>query len=405
MPILLEISKNNIQVHVYKSQSRTVGLAYVRNNSSIAHVPKLCVVNDTGALSMFPTPGAKTSSSKSDSGTVGSVIEDYFTQDMLPQKVLLPTDVFQDSIELSNGAYEPTFYYTGDFKTSLGSNRSTINVMNPNPEPLIRGGSKKSIKMVAKLDNIGADKPNNDIVMVGFRVCCYHPDKYGSPEADGKVMIKLFNRKEKLKNNRKYYEIGLCEAEILYLNLVKKNELEVEFITKDPTHYPITIYGVDVFGRRKDQLKLTEKATLLYNMCEQEKSSIPEEAVTEVVQELMQSETTPVLVNWKEKFDSTEKLLETIKNKEIKDQNRLLFYLSEAATPTIEHMTEKQIENDLLYNLNPLIGEYICKVEEKNSKTATSSKLILESLIRLLKECLAKLKQERDQPSISITKR
>jgi len=56
IPVLLEISQKSIQIHVYKNQTRTVGLAYVQNASSVMHTPKLLVANDTGAVSVFPTP-------------------------------------------------------------------------------------------------------------------------------------------------------------------------------------------------------------------------------------------------------------------------------------------------------------------------------------------------------------
>ena len=204
---------------------------------------------------------------------------------------------------------------------------------------------------------------------------------------------------------RKNYEIGFCEAEILYLNFVCKNELTVEFTTKDPTSYPIFIYGVDIFARRKDDLKLNDKYNTLYSLCEQEQSSMTEDAINDVIQELLQSDNIPALVNWKEKFESTEKLLNKVDDKTDRDQKRLLFYLSEAAAPTIEHMTEKQIENELFYHINPLIGEYICKVEDKDSKSTTYSKLVLESLTRLLKQCLEKLNSSGEKPRISITKR
>ena len=42
--------------------------------------------------------------------------------------------------------------------------------------------------------------------------------------------------------------------------MVLKNELVVEFITDDANDYPINIYGVDIFGRRKDTINFSQKA-------------------------------------------------------------------------------------------------------------------------------------------------
>mmetsp|Transcript_41894 Transcript_41894/g.48468 ORF Transcript_41894/g.48468 Transcript_41894/m.48468 type:complete len:133 (-) Transcript_41894:18-416(-) len=129
-------------------------------------------------------------------------------------------DVFENALELTTSEFDSIFHYTGEFKTLLNSSRSTVNVMGLNREPIIRGGAKKTIKMVAKLDNLGPDKPNNDVVMVGIRVCVYNAEKFGSADAEEKLSLKLFNRTINLKPNQKTYEIGFCDAEMLYLHLV-----------------------------------------------------------------------------------------------------------------------------------------------------------------------------------------
>jgi hypothetical protein len=54
-------------------------------------------------------------------------------------------------------------------------------------------------------------------------------------------------------------------------------------------------------------------------------------------------------------------------------------------------MNDKDIENDLLYYIQPLIGEYICKIEQAEADDITYLKLILSSLMRLLKQSLKKL--------------
>lgn len=300
-------------------------------------------------------------------------------------------DLFEDAIELTNSLYETQFSYSGDFATALNGAKSTIVYDRSAPQALIKGDNKKCIKMEAKFDNLTAEKPNNNLALMGIRVCVYCTEKYGAPDADDKLSIKLFNRTIKLKGNRKYYEIGFCDAEILYLHSVLKNKLTVEFLTKDPATYPISIYGVDVFSKRKESLKFNEKLAKLRSICEKEQAKDSEKGITDVVKEMMQSDDLPLLVNWREKFASMEDLLSSVRNKTVRDEKRLLFNLAEASTYVTEYMTDQQIENDLMYYIHPLIGEYICKVEEGQSKDSTNSKVILDSLMRLLKKCLEKL--------------
>ena len=72
-------------------------------------------------------------------------------------------------------------------------------------------------------------------------------------------------------------------------------------------------------------------------------------------------------------------------------KNRLLFYITEISTNLVEFMTESQIENELFYHIYPLIGQYMCLVEENSLKKVSYSHLIYQSLLRCLKQCLAKL--------------
>ena len=78
-------------------------------------------------------------------------------------------DVLENAIELTSQQFDSVFHFTGEFKTLLASNRSSVNVMRPSVEALIKGGTKKSIKMVAKLDCSNGDKQES-IVMTGIRV-------------------------------------------------------------------------------------------------------------------------------------------------------------------------------------------------------------------------------------------
>ena len=109
----------------------------------------------------------------------------------------------------------------------------------------------------------------------------------------------------------------------------------------------------------------------------------------------------PVLVNWDEKLNSTEKLLESIRNKTLKDEKRLLFYLTEISSNLVEFMTESQIEHELFNHIYPLIGQYMCLVEENSLKKVSYSHLIYQSLLRCLKQCLVKLGKADDLSTIT----
>ena len=237
---------------MYSNQIHTIGTAYIRDVSSVSDRPGLLVVNDKGTVSLLPMSGALPFSEASLSASAqGSNLKAQFTVDMLPKEVKMNVDLFENSIELTSQQFDSVFHFTGEFKTLLASNRSSVNIMRPGVEALIKGGTKKSIKMLAKLDCPSGDKQANDTVIVGMRVWIWNSDKFGSSNAEGKLSLKLFNREIKLRPDHKMHEIGFWDAEILYLNLVMKNELTVEFVTKDPTNYPINIYGVDVFGKQK----------------------------------------------------------------------------------------------------------------------------------------------------------
>lgn len=149
----------------------------------------------------------------------------------------------------------------------------------------------------------------------------------------------------------------------------------------------MNIYGVDVFGRRKSAIKFDEKYSKINSLCIKSKSQ-SEDETNDAVLELLQSVNTPVLVNWRDKFKYTEHFLDAIKNKATRNDKRLLFYLSEAATHAVEFMTVQQIEGELFQCIYPLVGQYMCHIEEEASKDSTYSKLILNSLMRLLKQGL-----------------
>lgn len=184
------------------------------------------------------------------------------------------------------------------------------------------------------------------------------------------------------------------------MNSVLKNKLTVEFVTKDPSQYPIHIFGVDVFTKSKETIEFQEKYNKIKSIFEAESEKDREKGINNVVLEMMQSENVPLLVNWKEKFKSVQNLLSDVTDKEVRDEKRLLFNISEASTYVTEFMTDPQIENDLMYFIHPLIGQYICQVEELDNKDSTYSRLILESLMRLLKKCLEKLnKGDKVEPS------
>lgn len=173
-----------------------------------AIVRRIYVATDKGAVSIYPSPGSAQGGEKAQEGESTDSIQKYFTIDKLPKSVEMNADLFEDATELTNSAYDSQFKYTGDFATALGSNRSTIVYGRSVPDVLIKGENKKCIKMEAKFDNLTPDKPNNNLALMGLRICVYCPEKYGAPDADDKLYIKLFNRVVKLKGNRKFYEIG-----------------------------------------------------------------------------------------------------------------------------------------------------------------------------------------------------
>lgn len=144
------------------------------------------------------------------------------------------------------------------------------------------------------------------------------------------------------------------------------------------------------FDRKLDKLRA---------VCVREGEKEREKGINDVVLEMMQSENIPPLVNWKEMFTSVMDLLADCKNKDVRDEKLLLFNLSEASTYVTQFMTDQQIENDLMHYIHPLIGEYLCKVEELKDKDSTYSKLILESLTRLLNKCLEKLNKGEEVDS------
>lgn len=185
--------------------------------------------------------------------------------------------------------YDGLFMFTGEFYDLLAGRSTTLSTSKGSSDYLIKS-DKKSLKMECKFDNIADDKLNRDIVMTGIRVHIYVPEKYGDPEADNKVSIKLFNRTFKIKGDRKIHEIGFCEAEILYLYATMKHKLSIEFITKDPVNYPITIYGVDVFGKHKEEIKFDDKLAKLKELCQKEMAKKPEKGTSDVVKELLYQE-------------------------------------------------------------------------------------------------------------------
>lgn len=343
------------------------------------------------------------------------IYKKYLTVDKLPKKVTTNTDglicenepemndkfrdiinsnlfsnhtVFEDAVELNGGNFDGQFKYIGEFSEALDGKRPAVNNNRAAENPLIRS-DKKMYKVSFKLDNIGKEKNNNNYAIVGFRVLFYIADKYGSAEVDDKVTLKFLNRTVKLKGNRKYYQVGFDETEMVYIEKVLKNTMTFEFHTRDPSTYPISIYGFDVFGKKKELIRDYQKAEdKILKMVTEEQEKEASSGINDVVLEMMQSDNLPLLVNWKDKFASLQDLLSNVKDKTERDDKRMLFNLSEAICYATEFMSNEQIENDLLNYIYPLIGEYICKIEESSSKDSTCSKLILDSLLRLLKQII-----------------
>ena len=121
-------------------------------------------------------------------------------------------DLFENSIELTSQQFDFVFHFTGELKTLLTSNKSSVNIMRPGVEALIKGGIKKLIKMLSKIYCSSGDKQANDTVIIGIRVWIWNSDKLGSSNAEGKLSLKLFNREIKLRPNHKMYEIGFWDA-------------------------------------------------------------------------------------------------------------------------------------------------------------------------------------------------
>lgn len=251
-PVILEISQKSILIHEYSNQTKVVGTAYFRGSASALDLSSVLTINDKGSVSILWMPGTQQSSEASKSTSMrGSNILSQFTIDQLPNSVKMNVDIFENAIELTTSQFDSVLKLSGEFKTLLGSNRSTINIMRPGTDSLIKGGNKKSIKLIAKLDTSTGDKLISNVIMTGIRVWLCNSEKFSSSNAEGMISIKLFNREVKLKSSQKLFEIGFWDAEILYLNCVLKNELTVEFLTKDPVNCPINISGVDIFGKNK----------------------------------------------------------------------------------------------------------------------------------------------------------
>ena len=97
-------------------------------------------------------------------------------------------DLFENSIELTSQQFYSVFHFISEFKTLLTSNRSSVNIMRPGVEALIKGGIKKLIKMLSKLYCSRGDKQTNDTVIIGIRVWIWNSDKFGSLNAEGKCL-------------------------------------------------------------------------------------------------------------------------------------------------------------------------------------------------------------------------
>jgi hypothetical protein len=289
MPVLLQISKKSVQVHIYKNQARTIGLAYARNSNMSSFTPQIMICSEKGAISEYLLPGNIQASAKINMDAIVPAFEDYFTLDKLPKTVTMNIDCLHSSIDLTNGSYDGQFMFSGGFYDLLGGRRTTVSTSKGSGEFLIKSDNK-SLKMECKFDNMTDDKLNRDIVIMGIRLHIYVPEKFGDPESENKLSIKIFNRIYKLKGDRKIHEIGFCEAEILYLYSTLKHKLAIEFISKDPVNYPITIFGVDVFGKRKEELKFDDKLAKLKELCLKEQSKKPEQGTSDIVKEMLHQE-------------------------------------------------------------------------------------------------------------------
>ena len=403
IPVLLEISGKEIQLRVYKNHQKTLGLCYTSDVTSSNHIARFFVASDTGAACLYPIPGASCSGSPQEttSSTPDEIIKKHFTLDKLPTSVKMNTDVFEGCVELSAHDYDSIFAYTGDFKSQLGSAKSTINVMKPNQQPIMYFEGKSRVKLSFTMSNQSPDSPHNDIVVCGLRISL--------PEVEDMFELKIFNRLTKINGNHKISEIGLCDAEIMYAHMVgsdpssdskKSINVEFEIRTKDVDNHPINIYGVDIFGKKKDAMNYSSKQKVIQTFCEKEHLSSNDGESSDVLKELLQSADIPVLVTSKEKFESTEKLLDTIRSHKVRDERRLLFYICELCSNMVDFMTDQQIENELFYHIYPLIGQYMCQVEEISKSTTSYSKLILESLTRCLNQCWTRLGRLNEKENI-----
>jgi hypothetical protein len=79
MPVLCQISKKSIQVHIYKSQTRTIGLAYVRNSNMSSFTPQIMICNDKGAIAEYNLPGNLQTCAKISLEPVAPAFEDYLS--------------------------------------------------------------------------------------------------------------------------------------------------------------------------------------------------------------------------------------------------------------------------------------------------------------------------------------
>lgn len=239
-PVLIKISDDKCTLNPLKKSS-----GYVEGICIYSHANKHTL------LSQYDDGSLLTNSILLEEETQATHIDlealnKYLTHDFMPQSVTMPITYFEKAIPLngmrmfgSSGINRNEVILSGDPAIAFGNSKIALEKLsfdrNADSAGLVSTAlpDPSTINISLALEGVSA----STVVLCGFKIFI---------ETGPNSHLEIFNRKIQLQYQKRWYDLPLCDIEIVkgYLN----HGISLKIVTQNPGRHPIRLFHFEIFG-------------------------------------------------------------------------------------------------------------------------------------------------------------
>ena len=188
-------------------------------------------------------------------------LNDWLKVENLPKHVKMPITFFEKCVPLNgmkpfggSRMARSEVVVTGDPEIVFGNSRIALEKLSFDKNAEVAGivssmlPEPSSVKLNIALEGNSA----NNLVLAGFKMFV---------ETGSNSFVEILNRKIPLQAAKRWYDIPLCDIEILKVYLMK--QVQVKVTTPNPSRYPIKLFHFEIFGMNLNTFSLDSKLSEL----------------------------------------------------------------------------------------------------------------------------------------------